>query len=280
MILSASFAFLLSSLPFLPASRAHATEAAHPVTTPSSGNADYPFDEKLEGPNSLYAEPLIQLSKAWPKGRSFCHYETEPLQIQMIKIPTPERRYYIGFKKCMGIKAPFSAVAAVIDDFAHYQELFPGDKTVEIVAKDRNKTTLAWERKIPVFFVPNVKYQMNHLAVQPGPGIKMYRSQLKQGDRLRFSDALVVIESKGPNLTYYSDYEFYEANYGLGLFGINAVGSEDVWKESLQGSYLSLLALRFKAENSDWDYDRIGKASETAFKGINLEKIASGKFIE
>lgn len=250
------------------------TEARVPASQPSGAPPDYPIDAKLEGPTSPFTDVVIELTKSWPKGREFCRYETQPLQIQMVKIPTADRNYYVGFKKCMEIRAPLSAVARVIEDVEHYEQLFPGDKRVRILAKDRNKTTLAWERVIPVFFVPNEKYQLDYLSAAVGPGVKMYRTQLKQGDRLRFSDALVVIEAKGPNLTLYSDYEFYEADYGIGLFGINAVGSKEIWKESLRGSYLSLLSIRFKSENQDWDYKRIEKASEAALQGVDVDNSA------
>lgn len=242
-------------------------------------SSDYPLDLKLDGPQGLYTDALLQLIKQWPEGRKFCQLKDEPLEIQMIKLPTEGRPYYVGFKKCMNIQAPLATVAGVMDDVEHYEQLYPGDKKVQILSRDRNKTTLAWERKIPVFFVPNEKYQMNYLSASSGPGIKMYRSQLKQGDRLRFSDAIVVIEASGPKSTLYTDYEFYEANYGIGLFGINAVSSESVWKESLEGSYLSLLAVRFKAEHLDWDYEHVAKASTEAFGKIDLKKNLTENFL-
>lgn len=254
--------------------------AVSPLSWGAPAESFYPLDTKLEGGTNEYAEQLLKVVRKWPEGRAFCKWENEPLKIHMVKMPDEDRPYAMGFKKCMGISAPFAAVTSVIEDFEHYQELFPGDKEVKVAGKDKNKTTMAWERKIPVFFVPNEKYQMNHLAVAVGPGIKMYRAQLKQGDRLKRSDALVVVESKGPNFTLYTDYEFYEADYSVGLFGIKAVGVDEAWRESLVGSYLSLLALRMKAEHPKMTYEQITKSSEEAFKGTDLTRITSGKIFE
>jgi hypothetical protein len=245
---------------------------AGPAVRAAAPPADPSVNRKLEGTESIFTPLILQLAQTWPQGRDFCHFEKKPLQIQTERIPTEGRPYYVGFKKCMSIHAPLAAVARVLDDVDHYQQLFPGDKEVRVVERNGNLSTLAWKRKIPVFFVPDVEYQISYLSSSPSPGIRMYRSQLKRGDRLHFSDALVVLETTGPDTTFYSDYEFYEADYGLGVFGIHALSSDSVWRESLEGSYLSLLSIRLKAEHPDWDYPRIAEEREQALRSLTPDK--------
>ncbi|MBI1860704.1 MAG: SRPBCC family protein [Deltaproteobacteria bacterium] len=231
----------------------------------------HPIDEALEGPQSLHTDTILQLIKNWPAGRNTC--SGDPTLIQTTAIATPGRPYYVGFKKCMIVKAPLTAVEAVMDDMEHYEELFPGDKRVTILSTEGNKVILGWERKIPIFFVPNVKYEITHLSKRT-PTQRIYRTQLRKGDRLLFSDAVVFIEtldSKGTTL--YNNYEFYEADYGIGLLGISAVGVDKAWQEGLKGSYLSLLSVRYKAENPDWDYHRIEKERELAIKSYDVENV-------
>jgi hypothetical protein len=218
----------------------------------------HPIDEKLDGPESLYTEKILKLIKEWPKGRTFCHAQNEPQEVQTIGIRTEGRPYYVGFQKCMVIHAPLAQVEAVKDDVEHYQKLFPGFKEVKLVEQDGNKMVLSWKREIPVIFVPAIEYKVNYVVDKSTPNRRIYRYQFKGGDRIKFSDGIEVLDSLGPNVTLFTNYEFYEANYDV-VLGIKATSAERVWRDSLEGSYLSIFSIRLKAEHPDWDYPRIEK---------------------
>jgi hypothetical protein len=222
----------------------------------------HPIDEKLDGPESLYTAKILKIIKDWPAGREFCHPEKEPQEVQTIGIRTEGRPYYVGFKKCMLIHAPLAQVEAVKDDVEHYQKLFPGFKEVRLIERDGNKMVLSWKRDLPVFFVPAIEYKVNYVVDKSTPDRRIYRYQFKGGDRIKFSDGIEVLESRGPNLTLFSNYEFYEANYDV-VLGIKAASAERVWKDSLEGSYLSIFSIRLKSEHPDWDYPRIEKERKT-----------------
>jgi len=234
------------------------------------------IDEKVEGPASFYTGRIIEIIHHWPADRAFCHPDQAPLGIQALGMRTPNRPYYVGFKKCLRIHATPAEVQAVIDDVGHYVDLFPGAAAVRVVEKEVNETTLEWERKIPVFFVPNIKYQITYLSSPPDPRRRIYRYQFKGGERLLFNDGMQVVESApdAPNETLLTNYEYYEADYSLGLFGLKAVSAPDAWKESLRGTYQSLLAIRLKSEHPDWDYPRIEKERDLALKDISFDAIA------
>lgn len=248
-------------------------EAADKVQAKTPSEPFHPISEELGGPDSAYTPRLIGLLKNWTASVSFCHADTEPLSITMIGIRTPNRPYYVGFKKCMLVSAPMKEVEAVIDDSDDFQNLFPGLAGVKLVSKDGNKQVLEWERKIPVFFVPNLKYKIGYLADKTSKNRTVYRYQFISGDRIKFNDGIEVLEKLGDRLTRFTNYEFYEADYGLGILGIRAVSEESAWQESLKGGYLSVISIRLKAEHPDWTYDHVREAAEAEVKKVDMDKV-------
>lgn len=235
-------------------------------------SSPFPVTSKMDGTRSLYTPQMEQLMESWPKGRDFCHAQTLPLEVQTIGVRTPDRPYYVGFKKCMVIHAPLKQVVAVKDDVPHYLDLFPGFRTIKKISEDQNRMTLQWERDIGVFFVPNIVYRVNYVR-EVSDTRAVYRWQFLDGDRILFSDGVEVLESLTPTTTLFSNYEFFEADYGIGLFGLKAMSSDGVWDESRKGSYRSIFAIRFKAEHPDWDYERVRQESEALAEKAQPQKI-------
>ena len=239
---------------------------------PSAASVQF-LTERLDGPQSRYTDSLLRMANEWPAARKFCDLEMNATDIKSIGIKTEGRPYYVGFKKCMVIKAPLKAVAAVIDDAEHYGSLFPGFEKVEVVGKSPHRTIVSWERAIPVIFVPNIRYEINYLAEVMSPTRKFYRYQFRKGDRLRFNDGLEVLDEISPTTTLFTNYEFYEADYGIGIFGIKAASAETVWKESLKGGVLSLLSIRLKSEHPDWNYPKVAQERMTQLPQFDVATI-------
>lgn len=233
----------------------------------------HPIGEDLGGPSSPYTSRLIGLLKDWKAATSFCHADTDPLAITMVGIRTPNRPYFVGFKKCMLVSAPMAAIEAVIDDEGDFQNLFTGLAGVKVISRDGNRSVLEWERKIPVFFVPNLKYRIGYLADKSNKNRTVYRYQFIEGDRLKLNDGIEVLEKLNDRLTRFTNYEFYEADYGLGILGIRAVSAESAWMESLKGGYVSIISIRYKAEHPDWTYEHIRDAAEAEVKKIDMDKV-------
>ena len=192
------------------------------------------FEGNLGGPPSPYTERLIALVQNWPMAASFCPPDTDPAAISMVGIRTPDRPYFVGFKKCMLISAPMANVEAVLDDEADFPKLFSDIAGIKVVLREKNFSVLEWERTIPLFFFPNLKYRIAYVADKSNQKRLVYRYQFLEGDRLKLDDGIEVLEKVGNGLTRFTNYEFYEADYGFGIFGIQGLSAERVWRESLK----------------------------------------------
>lgn len=213
----------------------------------------YSPNHDLEGPVSPYTIKLKRaLLKPWPPRK--LPYEAtrgdrkNPVGLRCLT--TQENPTYIGVEQWMEIDAPVERVKAILDDFESYKKLFVGFDDVKVLKSDGNTHVLYWEQHIPV--LPNISYEMNYLVSQLSDGKYVYRYQLRQARSIHFSDGVIVLESASPMKTRYSEYDFFDANWGL-----MSLSKERIWTESVEGIYLSDLAIKLKAENPSWDYDRI-----------------------
>ena len=239
----------------------------------SMGNDSPVYTIKPTNTKSMYTQKLIDVVKNWTAGSAdFCKASSLPHQIYIQGIKTPGREYYVGFRKCMIVKAPLEKIMAAHDDIENYQKLYPGFKEVKVVSKTAQESVLEWEKEIPVFFVPNIKYEIYYASDKSNPERTVYRYQFKKGERLKFNDGIEVLEKKPDGTVAYSNYEFYEADYGVAL-GIQAASVEQVWKESAEGGYRSNFALRFKSENPSWSFEKVNKEAEKLLEQVKERKI-------
>ncbi len=226
--------------------------------------------EDMGGKESIYTKPLLSFLREWKKRRTFCKAKEKPFKIETIGVRTPGRAFYVGLKKCMVINASFSRVYSVSIDFANYQRLFLGFNKVELVSKKDNFWVLVWEKEIPFFIIPNIKYEIAYVTEEVD-GNSFRRYQFLRGDRIRFIDGIEILEKYEKNQTLFYNYEFYEADFGLGLLGIDVASPERVWNDSLEGSYRSILAIRLKSENPEWSYELLHKKVDELLKKINFK---------
>ena len=156
-----------------------------------------PMDFELDGVKSPYTPYVIKLIKNLPaipvKKSLDLSASSNPVQLECFE--TPGNRDYIGVKQTMIVQASLNKVEAVLDDFNHYKDLFPDFEDVHVVSQDRNQVLIAWEQRIPVFFLPNIKYQSLYVFEKPSPNRKIYRYQLKEAGKIKMSDGLIVIDS-------------------------------------------------------------------------------------
>jgi hypothetical protein len=214
--------------------------------------------------------PLIQeLLKAWPpKDLKFSDTSANPIQLEAIE--NSAHPDYVGCTQVMVIRAPLEKVQAVIDDFGHYKELFEGFDDVHVISQKDNQTRLFWEQHIPVFFLSNEKYESVYVSDLSRPNLKMYRWQLTQGGSLQRSDGFIVLERDGAN-TKYVEYDFNDANWSIFSH------TSKPWFETIEGIYLSDLAIAFKAEHSDWDYKKIHDEAHKLLDQFPVKKVVESK---
>jgi len=220
----------------------------------SLGATAEPVAEKFDGPDSVYSGRLVQVLQRWP-GK---HLDAPgPGPVELTCIATAEQEKYVGMLQRATIRAPLSAVEAVLDDVAHYKDLFPNTVDVHVVPGSRrgNRYLTSWEQRIPVFFLPNVTYELAYVVDKTTPGRSVYRYKLGRGDQLVASDGMVILEATGPDTTQFTEYDFFHARPV-------PLPTQFVWRESLRGAFLSDVAIKLKAENPSWSYERIASQGE------------------
>ncbi len=234
---------------------------------PRTAGANYPIQTELPGPKSIYTPLLIQLLEQWPpKDLSFQKDSPHPLQLRCLE--TPDNSFAIGLEQVMRIEKPLEEVAKVIDDIDHYQEIFTGFEKIQVESRDQNKIVTFWEQIIPSPF-PNEKYHMTYLLDKQTPGRHIYRYQLKSGGSLKYSDGIIVLEADGKNATRYTEYDFFDANWGL----IRVFAPSRPWRDSVEGLFLSDVAFKLRAENPALSSEEIRNQAQEALKKFPIDEV-------
>ena len=207
----------------------------------------------FDGFESAYGEYLTQVLRRWVPARSSGH----PKSLEIACVATPRAEGYIGMVQRMTIEASAGAVASVLDDVDHFKDLFPDTVDVRIVAGTRSgpRYVSAWLQRPPFFFMPDIAYELSHLVDKTMPGRWIYRYKLLRGDELIASDGLVVLDALGPTTTLFTEYDFFNGQWGL-------VPNSVVWQESLRGAFHSDVAVKLRAEHADWSYADIAKEAK------------------
>jgi len=254
--------FLLSSFCF--ANDASAPSDKKVATPPFSVSTSH-----LSAVESPYTPLLQETLKNWPP-KDLKYPETKDNPIQLEAIENAANKDFVGVSQSMVIDAPFEKVLAVLEDFGHYKELFEGFDDVHVIARDGNLTYVFWEQHIPVFFLSNEKYESVYVKDDSRTERKMYRWQLVKGGSLKHSDGFIVIERDGAR-TKYVEYDFNDANWSV------FAGTSKPWVESIEGIYLSDLAIALKAQHEDWSYKKIHEEAHSILDRYPVRKVVEHK---
>jgi hypothetical protein len=233
----------------------------------------YPIDGPLGGVPSPHTEFVLNLVRNGPSP-GLPHPVSPNIPIYLRKISTPNSPYYIGLEQVIMIRAPLEKVAAVLDDFSHYQDLLVGFKDIHVSQQDGNQFLIHYEQIIPVFFIPNVKYEMIFRVDDTKPGRKIYRYQLKSPTKVKTSDGMAWIEnvSKSSNelpLVRYVKYDFFDAEWGV----LKTIKPGAIWKNSVEAFFLADVAIALKAEHPDWEYSKVRSEAEKLLERFPLESV-------
>jgi hypothetical protein len=186
---------------------------------------------------------------------------TNPVQITCLE--TPASPFYVGVVQEMTVDAPLDVVAKVVEAIDQLADLFPGYASVKLLSRDDSKPVgrwlTFWEQRIPVFFIPNVKYEMVYFISPAQNGVKPYRYQLNAPGTIRESDGMIVLEKKSDGKTHYIEADFFSADWGV----VEKLAPSRIWKDSADGLYLSDLAIKLKAELPELDPKRARESAQT-----------------
>jgi hypothetical protein len=126
-------------------------------------------------------------------------------------------------------------------------------------SRNRHRYITVWEQRIPVFFLPNVIYELANLVDKTTPGLRVYRYKLRGAGSMLASDGMVVLEALGSASTRFTEYDFFNAQWG-------PLPASAVWRESLHGAFVSDMAIKLRAENPRWSFERIATEAEQRFE--------------
>jgi hypothetical protein len=233
--------------------------------------SEYPLRTSLGGVETPYTAEILSLLNAWPPaGLGQWMASANPIALHCFK--TEGNDFYIGAGQFQKIAAPIERVTAVLDDFGGYVGIFKDMLKVEVKNRDGNRLITYWEQKIPFPLVPNVKQELIYLLKEQkdanGRRRKIYRYQLKSGSQLTADDGAIVLESHGEKETWYAEFDFFNADWGI----VKSFGEKTVWKDSLEGLAQSDLALRLRAEHPEWNKEQVLKKSESMAGDLNFKE--------
>lgn len=220
---------------------------------------DYPLQTEFKGPKSIYTDLVFAKLKSQLEldSSSLLHGPGDGL-LTLRCVETPRQDLYMGLEQVQQISAPLERVQAVMDDIDHYKDIFPEFARTEVISRDHNLWLTGWEQHVPVFFVPNVRYEVDYLVGSPSPNQRVYRYQLHKSEDLIASDGFIVLSAIDAQHTAYFELDFYDAHWGLG----GVLGKGKLWRENVRGLALSDIGAKLKAENPTWDRKQVLKASE------------------
>jgi hypothetical protein len=214
-------------------------------------------DETLDGPDTVYTGWLVDVLKRWPESRPAS--DGMP-SLQVTCMPTASDDRYVGMLQQMTVEAPLSVVEKVLDDVPRYKDLFPGVVDVHILPGTHNghRYVTVWEQRVPVFFLPNEIYELANVVDKTSPELRVYRYKLRRDGSMLASDGMVLLEALGPGRTRYTEYDFFNAQWG-------PLPASLVWRESLRGAFISDMAIKLRAENPRWSVERVSAEAGRRF---------------
>lgn len=192
-------------------------------------------------------------------------------KIKLTCLETTGSNLYIGLWHSLTINSNLKDVAFVLEDFEKYPETFEGIVNSKVVKKtDDNFWKVEFENKSPVFFLPNVHYQMQY-KMQIVPNGKLYKyhlSNLYPQNSIVFSDGLILLkEEKG--ITKFYELDFFNANWGIAgnLAGAN------IWSDSIKELAISDVELKMKVENLKLSAEEKKEKMESFLKESKKEQL-------
>jgi hypothetical protein len=221
-----------------------------------AGAAERALNSDLGGVPSLYTPILSQLLQSPARlDNTAPPSSSKPLELRCWT--TAGDDLYVGVGQSMRIQAPFARVEAILDDIDHYKDLFRDFKDIHVITRDGGLLHTYWEQKVPLFFIPNVKYEMTYLIDASSPDRRIYRYQLSNPSDVKQSDGFIMIHKEDEGFTRYVEYDFFNAEWGAA----KVLGKDKLWREAVEGFAVSDQAIKLKAENPTWPSEKVRSES-------------------
>ncbi len=237
-----------------------------PAPPPAAPAPPVTEDGALGGVNSIYTQRLFRLASGGPiPGAEALVDRADP--ISLLCVETPESRTYCGIAQFMRVQAPVSRVAAVLDSYSEYKEIFDDLVTTEVRSQTGNRLLVFSEQRVPVPLMANERDLMAFRVDRPRHDTVLYRYQLVSSNHLKTNDGFILLEPHGPAETAYVEFDFWDAHYGFA----KDLGTERIWRDGVEGIVQADLAIKMKAENPGWPNARIRAQSHAAAHGSDFQ---------
>jgi hypothetical protein len=245
---------------------AHADEPTH--VNPSG--VDLPLDAELRGINSGYTAKLPSLvDHRFPP---FSGAENAP-DLRLFRVNTAGSNFYIGTAVHMLVSASIGQISTVLGKVEQYKNMYSGFIDVRVVDRFQNTYTIFWEKKSPVFFVPNVQYTTAYVVADLGATRRVYRYQLKSSNRVTQSDGILVLDRLSETKTLVRAYDFYNADWGVAT----TLAPRRIWNDALNGQVESMLSLKFNAESPSEGYEKNRQRAQRAVESFDAQRVSTIK---
>lgn len=186
----------------------------------------------------------------------------------------PDRPFYIGTKAVLPIKAPIADVQRIFEDVAGYPDIFFGFEGIKLTGKTDEGFVVAWHRPVPVFFIPDLRYEVVYRAGKTSPTQKILRFQMKEKvDLLKGLDGMIVLEATGDKTTLLTQYLFLDGRYGP----LETFDPGKIWTDGVRDFSLANLGVKTRAENPKLERGPLRAAIEKAYSAEQVETCIATK---
>jgi len=217
-------------------------------------------------PKSVYSAGIDELMQQWPPPGLPEKPGPEPFESRTFSLP--EHPSYVGVQAVLWIHSSLDRVSRVVEDIDNYDKIFSGYKTVSVLGRNSSNLRSYWEVRVPVFFIPNIRYELSYEISAPHAAMKVYRYKLLKSNKVKFSDGVVVLEEKTPGLVRYAEFDFFDIDWGILRF----FARDRVWKGGLETAILSSLGIKFRSENPGWQNEQVLKEASLQVNDKALDK--------
>jgi len=234
-------------------------------------NPSTPFTPK----ESYYSTRILKfLNSTPPTSRPISTEKNQdegPVFIRAIE--TPDHPHTIGMVKQSEVHASIAQIIAVTEKFEDYPKIWKDVLNTKVIASEDHKTIVAFTRKRPAFFLPEIKFQTLYTSDKSNPNKIVYHQQLINGNMVKFSDSIVIIEKITDDRSKIIVYNFFDPDLGL----VNLVAESKIWKQSLEAGFKDDVAFAARLEHPDWNIDQITDESE---KQLDLHPIKNVEYLK
>lgn len=219
---------------------------------------------------SPYTDVIEKISEKDVEGFLKKYNLNQSGNIDLTCLETTGSKLYIGLWHSLTINSGLKDATSVLEDFEKYPEVFEGIENSKVKTSDSDRWLVEFENKAPVFFLPNIHYQMEYkvFPVANGKLYKYHLSGLYPQKNITFSDGLILLKEENGTTKFY-ELDFFSANWGI----VGKIAGKNIWSDSVEELVRSDYELKFKAENLKLSSTETKEKVHSALKLVSKDHV-------